>query len=84
MLLPCIAQIVCNALKLFLVKDFHFFYRQIRQALDVLLTDMKTLPARLRQYAAFEYVQKTIKTCLKVRRHLLETVSTVHSVSLLL
>ena len=42
------------------------FSNQIRQALDSLLNDMKNLPARLRQYASFEYVQKTIKGYLKV------------------
>lgn len=39
---------------------------QLRQALDTLLNDMKNLPARLKQYASFEFVQKTIKTYLKV------------------
>ena len=39
---------------------------QLRQALDALLNDMKNLPARLKQYSSFEYVQKTIKTYLKV------------------
>ena len=40
---------------------------QLRQSLDALLNDMKNLPARLKQYASFEYVQKTIKSYLKVR-----------------
>ena len=39
---------------------------QLRQSLDALLNDMKNLPARLKQYSSFEYVQKTIKTYLKV------------------
>lgn len=41
-------------------------YLQLRQSLDALLNDMKNLPARLKQYSSFEYVQKTIKTYLKV------------------
>ncbi|XP_074612492.1 cytoplasmic dynein 1 heavy chain 1-like isoform X2 [Acropora palmata] len=40
--------------------------RKLRQSLDALLNDMKNLPARLKQYSSFEYVQKTIKTYLKV------------------
>ena len=43
-----------------------FYDTQLRQSLDGLLNDMKNLPARLRQYASFEYVQKTIKNYLKV------------------
>lgn len=39
---------------------------KLRQSLDALLNDMKNLPARLKQYSSFEYVQKTIKTYLKV------------------
>ena len=39
---------------------------QLRQSLDALLNDMKNLPARLKQYASFEFVQRTIKTYLKV------------------
>ncbi|EDO28558.1 predicted protein, partial [Nematostella vectensis] len=37
-----------------------------------LLSDMKNLPARLRQYASFEFVQKTIKTYLKMNMLIVE------------
>lgn len=40
--------------------------RKLRQSLDAISNDMKTLPARMRQYAAFDHVQKMIKGYLKV------------------
>ncbi|XP_001636057.2 cytoplasmic dynein 1 heavy chain 1 isoform X2 [Nematostella vectensis] len=46
--------------------------RKLRQSLDELLSDMKNLPARLRQYASFEFVQKTIKTYLKMNMLIVE------------
>ncbi|CAH3116472.1 unnamed protein product [Pocillopora meandrina] len=46
--------------------------RKLRQSLDALLNDMKNLPARLKQYSSFEYVQKTIKTYLKVNMLIVE------------
>ena len=40
--------------------------RKIRQALDGLLTQLKAFPARLKQYASFEYVQSLLKSYTKV------------------
>ena len=40
--------------------------RKIRQALDTLLQQLKAFPARLKQYASFEYVQSTLKMYTKV------------------
>jgi dynein heavy chain 1 len=40
--------------------------RKLRQHLDGLLTTTKQMPSRMRQYAAFEYVQNTLKGLLKV------------------
>ena len=42
--------------------------RKIRQALDGLLGQLKAFPARLKQYASFEYVQTLLKSYTKVRR----------------
>ena len=39
--------------------------RKLRQQLDALLTSMKDMPTRMRQYAAFEYVQESLKGLLK-------------------
>ena len=38
---------------------------QIRQSLDGLLTQMKNFPARLKQYASYDFVQKLLKGYLK-------------------
>ncbi|XP_065684969.1 cytoplasmic dynein 1 heavy chain 1 isoform X1 [Hydra vulgaris] len=40
--------------------------RKLRQSLDNIANGLKLLPARMRQYAAFDYVQKIIKGYLKV------------------
>ncbi|KAF2182427.1 dynein heavy chain [Zopfia rhizophila CBS 207.26] len=40
--------------------------RKLRQNLDNLLKMTKDMPSRMRQYAAFEYVQNTLKQLLKV------------------
>ncbi|KAJ3032718.1 hypothetical protein HDV00_007194 [Rhizophlyctis rosea] len=40
--------------------------RKVRQRLDELLNSMKEMPSRMRQYAAFEYVQEVLKGYLKV------------------
>ena len=40
--------------------------RKIRQALDALLGQLKAFPARLKQYASFEYVQSLLKSYAKV------------------
>ena len=40
--------------------------RKIRQALDALLGQLKAFPARLKQYASFEYVQSLLKSYTKV------------------
>ncbi|KAJ2761490.1 dynein heavy chain, partial [Coemansia sp. BCRC 34490] len=39
--------------------------RKLRQQLDALLADSKQLPNRMRQYAAFEFMQKTLRGLLK-------------------
>jgi len=39
--------------------------RKLRQHIDGLLTSTKDMPTRMRQYAAFEYVQETLKGLLK-------------------
>jgi dynein heavy chain 1 len=39
--------------------------RKLRQELDSILASTKEMPSRMRQYAAFEYVQNTIRTLLK-------------------
>ena len=41
--------------------------RKIRQALDGLLGQLKGFPARLKQYASFEYVQRLLTSYTKVR-----------------
>ena len=38
---------------------------KLRQHIDGLLTSTKDMPTRMRQYAAFEYVQDTLKGLLK-------------------
>ncbi|XP_078728003.1 cytoplasmic dynein 1 heavy chain 1-like isoform X1 [Lampetra fluviatilis] len=40
--------------------------RKLRQALDALVNQLKNFPARLRQYASYEHVQKLLKGYLKV------------------
>ena len=39
--------------------------RKLRQQLDGLLSSTKDMPTRMRQYAAFEYVQESLKSLLK-------------------
>lgn len=39
--------------------------RKIRQRLDALINQMKELPSRMRQYAAFEYMQEQLRSLLK-------------------
>ena len=40
--------------------------RKLRQQIDALLTSTKDMPTRMRQYAAFEYVQDILRGLLKV------------------
>ena len=40
--------------------------RKIRQALDGLLVQLKALPARLKQYPSYEFVQSTLRGYTKV------------------
>ncbi len=40
--------------------------RKVRQALDVLLQQLKAFPSRLKQYASFEFVQSKLKSYTKV------------------
>jgi dynein heavy chain 1, cytosolic len=39
--------------------------RKLRQTLDGLLASTRDMPTRMRQYAAFEYVQETLRVLLK-------------------
>ena len=39
---------------------------QLRQFLDTIATQLKNLPSRMKQYAAFEYVLKVVKSYQKV------------------
>lgn len=39
--------------------------RKVRQELDAIMASTKEMPSRMRQYAAFEYVQETIRSLLK-------------------
>jgi dynein heavy chain 1 len=39
--------------------------RKVRQELDAIMSSTKEMPSRMRQYAAFEYVQETIRGLLK-------------------
>lgn len=43
-----------------------FCLLQLRQSLDAIANNMKLLPAHMRQYQAFDYVQKMVKGYLKV------------------
>ena len=40
--------------------------RKLRQNIDGLLSQLKELPARLRQYASYEYVKRTLQGYAKV------------------
>ena len=40
--------------------------RKLRQNLDALLAQLKELPARLRQYASYEYVKRQLQGYAKV------------------
>lgn len=46
--------------------------RKLRQQLDALLTQLKDLPARLRQYASYEYVRKMLQGYVKVNMLIVE------------
>ncbi|XP_044746185.1 dynein heavy chain, cytoplasmic isoform X2 [Coccinella septempunctata] len=46
--------------------------RKLRQQLDSMSTQLKELPARLRQYASYEYVKKTLQTYTKVNMMITE------------
>uniref|UniRef100_UPI00358E5199 cytoplasmic dynein 1 heavy chain 1-like n=1 Tax=Myxine glutinosa TaxID=7769 RepID=UPI00358E5199 len=46
--------------------------RKLRQALDNLVTQLKNFPARLRQYASYEFVHKLLKGYLKVNMLVVE------------
>ena len=49
--------------------------RKLRQQMDLLLNQLKDLPARLRQYASYEYVKKLIQSFKKVNRLIVELTS---------
>ncbi|TPX53424.1 hypothetical protein SeMB42_g00788 [Synchytrium endobioticum] len=54
---------------LYEIKDTPFSMaapRKIRQQLDALLNSAKDMPSRLRQYAAYEYMQESIKSFVKI------------------
>ncbi len=46
--------------------------RKLRQQIDSLLTQLKDLPARLRQYASYEYVKKLLQSYQKVNMMIVE------------
>ncbi|KAG1662035.1 Dynein heavy chain, cytoplasmic [Nymphon striatum] len=46
--------------------------RKLRQQLDTLTSQLKELPARLRQYASYEYVKKTLQSFTKVNMMIVE------------
>ncbi|KAF4101796.1 hypothetical protein G5714_016596 [Onychostoma macrolepis] len=46
--------------------------RKLRQNLDALLNQLKNFPARLRQYASYEYVQRLLKGYMKVNMLVIE------------
>lgn len=46
--------------------------RKLRQQLDALLTQLKDLPARLRQYSSYEYVRKMLQGYVKVNMLIVE------------
>lgn len=46
--------------------------RKLRQQLDTMLTQLKELPARLRQYASYEYVKKMLQNYTKVNMLIVE------------
>lgn len=46
--------------------------RKLRQQLDAMSNQLKELPARLRQYASYEYVKKTLQTYTKVNMLIVE------------
>ncbi|CAH0551344.1 unnamed protein product [Brassicogethes aeneus] len=46
--------------------------RKLRQQLDAMSSQLKELPARLRQYASYEYVKKTLQTYTKVNMMIVE------------
>ncbi|XP_019877694.2 dynein heavy chain, cytoplasmic isoform X2 [Aethina tumida] len=46
--------------------------RKLRQQLDAMSNQLKELPARLRQYASYEYVKKTLQTYMKVNMMIVE------------
>uniref|UniRef100_A0A8D0GTG5 Cytoplasmic dynein 1 heavy chain 1 n=1 Tax=Sphenodon punctatus TaxID=8508 RepID=A0A8D0GTG5_SPHPU len=46
--------------------------RKLRQNLDCLLNQLKNFPARLRQYASYEYVQRLLKGYMKVNMLVIE------------
>ncbi|XP_056446392.1 cytoplasmic dynein 1 heavy chain 1 [Gadus chalcogrammus] len=46
--------------------------RKLRQSLDALLNQLKNFPARLRQYASYEYVQRLLKGYMKVNMLVIE------------
>ncbi|KAK3912297.1 Dynein heavy chain, cytoplasmic [Frankliniella fusca] len=46
--------------------------RKLRQQLDTLMTQLKELPARLRQYSSYEYVKRTLQGYTKVNMMIVE------------
>lgn len=46
--------------------------RKLRQQLDTLMTQLKELPARLRQYSSYEYVKKLLQNYTKVNMMIVE------------
>uniref|UniRef100_A0A8C7FDU9 Cytoplasmic dynein 1 heavy chain 1 n=1 Tax=Oncorhynchus kisutch TaxID=8019 RepID=A0A8C7FDU9_ONCKI len=46
--------------------------RKLRQSLDGLLNELKNFPARLRQYASYEHVQRLLKSYMKINMLVIE------------
>ncbi|XP_060529688.1 dynein heavy chain, cytoplasmic isoform X3 [Cylas formicarius] len=46
--------------------------RKLRQQLDIMSTQLKELPARLRQYASYDFVKKTLQSYTKVNMLIVE------------
>ncbi|XP_043279701.1 dynein heavy chain, cytoplasmic isoform X3 [Venturia canescens] len=46
--------------------------RKLRQQLDTMMSQLKELPARLRQYSSYEYVKKMLQSYIKVNMMIIE------------
>lgn len=58
--------------------NLFLLFLQLRQHLDGLLTQLKELPARLRQYASYEYVKRTLQSFTKVKFSYIFVMNRIH------